>query len=218
MWNGPTLPWRVCGLSEPWDFPMLIWNHVWGWLKAPGHYDAQPVFKGTSSTIHNEMLDCMYEVYREWNTMQVTKTSFVAGQVDETTNVQSLYKLRIKLLWAGRTPSKVYWSRKVRGQVDYTYTWWCCHVHSIQTLMNETYPNAHFIHWCAHQLNLTLQQLCSARVSILRVFFAVLTAFAIFSSLSQKRAADPTQRCILRPPDAWWNFKVELSRQSERTA
>lgn len=69
---------------------MLIWNHVWGRLKAPeGHYDAQTVFKGTSSIIHNEMLDCMCKLYREKIAMQVAVTSFVAVQADETINVRS---------------------------------------------------------------------------------------------------------------------------------
>ncbi|KAK0148889.1 Zinc finger MYM-type protein 1 [Merluccius polli] len=51
------------------------------------HYDAQPVFKGTSSTIQNELLDCMYEVYRDEIAKQVDETSCVAVQADETTDV-----------------------------------------------------------------------------------------------------------------------------------
>jgi len=51
------------------------------------HYEAQPVFKGTSSTIQNELLDCMYDVYREEISKQVDNTSFVAVQADETTDV-----------------------------------------------------------------------------------------------------------------------------------
>ncbi|KAJ4945179.1 hypothetical protein JOQ06_013715 [Pogonophryne albipinna] len=41
-------------------------------------------------------------------------------------------------------------------------------VRGVQTVMKETYPNAQFVHCYAHQLNLTLQQLCSARLSILK--------------------------------------------------
>ncbi|KAF3833124.1 hypothetical protein F7725_026789 [Dissostichus mawsoni] len=41
-------------------------------------------------------------------------------------------------------------------------------VRGVQTVMRETYPNAQFVHCYAHQLNLTLQQLCSARMSILK--------------------------------------------------
>ncbi|KAL7405711.1 hypothetical protein ABVT39_006150 [Epinephelus coioides] len=51
------------------------------------HYDAQLIFKGTSSTVQNELLDCMYEVYRDEIAKQVDKTSFVAIQADETTDV-----------------------------------------------------------------------------------------------------------------------------------
>ncbi|KAI9517923.1 hypothetical protein NQZ68_001092, partial [Dissostichus eleginoides] len=45
-------------------------------------------------------------------------------------------------------------------------------VRGVQTVMRETYPNAQFVHCYAHQLNLTLQQLCSARMSILKVINA----------------------------------------------
>ena len=48
-------------------------------------------------------------------------------------------------------------------------------------------PNAQFVHCYDHQLNLTSQQLCSARTSILKVFFAGLSAFATFFSGAPKR-------------------------------
>ncbi len=51
------------------------------------HYDAQPIFKGTSSTVQNVLLDCMYEVCREEIAKQVDETSFVTIQADETTDV-----------------------------------------------------------------------------------------------------------------------------------
>ncbi|KAF3837917.1 hypothetical protein F7725_009685 [Dissostichus mawsoni] len=83
-------------------------------------------------------------------------------------------------------------------------------VRRVQTVMRETYPNAQFVHCYAHQRNLTMQQLCSARMSILKVFFADLTAFSTFISGAPKRVADlaeATQRRIPRPPAVRWNFK-----------
>lgn len=55
-------------------------------------------------------------------------------------------------------------------------------VGGVQTLMKENYPNAIFVHCYAHQLNLTLQQVCASRISELKVFFADLAAFATFFS------------------------------------
>ncbi|KAI4820792.1 hypothetical protein KUCAC02_028759 [Chaenocephalus aceratus] len=57
------------------------------------HYEAQPVFKGTSSTIQNELLDCMYGVCRE----EVDNTSSVAVQADETTDVSCKSQIVIVL-------------------------------------------------------------------------------------------------------------------------
>ena len=47
------------------------------------HFDAQQVFKRTSRTIQNELLNFLYEVYREEVAMQVAETLFVAVQVDD---------------------------------------------------------------------------------------------------------------------------------------
>lgn len=83
-------------------------------------------------------------------------------------------------------------------------------VRAAQTLVKERYPNAHFVHCYAHQLNLTLQQICSARISELKVFFADLSAFATFFSNSPKRTAalgETSERRIPRPPATRWNFK-----------
>ena len=45
----------------------------------------------------------------------------------------------------------------------------------VQSIVKETYPNAHYVHCYAHQLNLILQQATSQIVSV-RVFFAHLNA------------------------------------------
>ena len=53
----------------------------------------------------------------------------------------------------------------------------------VQSIVKETYPNAHYVHCYAHQLNLILQQATSQIVSV-RVFFAHINAFFLFSSLT----------------------------------
>ncbi|XP_071754178.2 zinc finger MYM-type protein 1-like [Centroberyx gerrardi] len=202
------------------------------------HYDAQPIFKGTSSTVQNELLDCMYEVYREEIAKQVDETSFVAIQADETTDVscKSQMVVVLRYMLPDNTVTERFLefvevkdktglglSNSIKGVLEplklgdkliaQTYDGAAVmsgNVCGVQTLMKETYPHAQFVHCYAHQLNLTLQQLCSARMSVLKVFFADLTAFATFFSGAPKRVAalaEATQRRIPRPPAVRWNFK-----------
>lgn len=202
------------------------------------HYEAQPVFKGTSSTIQNELLDCMYDVYREEISKQVDNTSFVAVQADETTDVSCKSQMVIVLRYIMpdltvterflefvevKDKTGVGLSNSIKAVLEplklkekliaQTYDGAAVmsgNVRGVQTVMKETYPNAQFVHCYAHQLNLTLQQLCSARMSILKVFFADLTAFSTFFSGAPKRVAalaEATQRRIPRPPAVRWNFK-----------
>lgn len=79
----------------------------------------------------------------------------------------------------------------------------------VQTLMKESYPNAMFVHCYAHQLNLTLQQVCASRISELKIFFADLSGFATFSNSPKRTSAlaETSDRRILRPPGTRWNFK-----------
>lgn len=62
----------------------------------------------------------------------------------------------------------------------------CGRICDVQMLIREVYPNAQFVHCVAHQLNLTLQQVCYMRISELKVFFADLSAFAIFFQVYPK--------------------------------
>ncbi|KAK0143087.1 hypothetical protein N1851_018787 [Merluccius polli] len=79
----------------------------------------------------------------------------------------------------------------------------------LQARLKQTYPNAHFVHCYAHQLNLVMQQACSSLTPV-RIFFANLTAFGTFFSKSPKRTAVLDEVCGRRIPAAGqtrWNFK-----------
>ena len=52
----------------------------------------------------------------------------------------------------------------------------------VQSIVKEAYPNAHYVHCYAHQLNLVLQQAASYICSV-RVFFAHLNSFLFSSQL-----------------------------------
>ncbi|KAJ1176306.1 hypothetical protein NDU88_001588 [Pleurodeles waltl] len=53
------------------------------------HLKSATVFKGTSKTIQNELLDCMLEVTKETIVQQLRSTDYVAIQADDTTDVST---------------------------------------------------------------------------------------------------------------------------------
>ena len=82
-------------------------------------------------------------------------------------------------------------------------------VNGVQTQVRREYPNAHFVHCYAHQLNLVMEQVCSKHSTRCKVFFANLSAFSAFFSLSPKRSSALKDYCKRRIPRAAatrWNF------------
>ena len=59
---------------------------------------------------------------------------------------------------------------------------------SVQRIVKEAFPNAHYVHCYAHQLNLVLHQAVSQLPSF-RIFFANLNGFTDFFHRSTKRIA-----------------------------
>ena len=199
------------------------------------HYDSEPTFKGTSSAIQNELLDCMYEVYRCEVAKQLGDTQFVAVQADETTDASCKSRTVIVLRYMVdnsvterflefievEDKSAIGLSTAIKQALEplgltekliaQTYDVAVAmsgSVGGVQTLMKESYPNAIFVHCYAHQLDLTMQQVCASRISELRVFFADLAGFTSFFSTSPKRtAALASDKRIPRPPGTRWNFK-----------
>lgn len=57
------------------------------------HLRTAAVFKGTSKTVQNELLDCMASVIRERIVEEVKSARFVAIQPDETTDVSTQTRL-----------------------------------------------------------------------------------------------------------------------------
>ena len=52
-------------------------------------------------------------------------------------------------------------------------------------MVKEAYPNVHYVNCYAHQLNLILQQAVS-KINSVRLFFANLNAFSVFSLALQR--------------------------------
>ena len=82
----------------------------------------------------------------------------------------------------------------------------------VQSIVKGAYPNAHYVHCYAHQLNLVLQQAVSQITSV-RMFFANLNTFSVFFSRSPKRVSCPDDcvaRRIPRSVQTRWNFQSRI--------
>ena len=83
---------------------------------------------------------------------------------------------------------------------------------SVESIVKETFPNAHYVHCYAHQLNLVLHQAVSQSPSI-RIFFANLTGFTDFFHRSTKRSAcldECAAKRIPRSVQTRWTFQSRL--------
>ena len=204
--------------------------------KLAHHLENATVFKGTSKTVQNELLDCMYEVYRDKIKAEINNAKFVSVQADETTDsackcqlviiLRYLVNGEVKERFLGFYEAKVKTAKAItkiiKEQIEgfnltdkliaQTYdgasTMSGCHG-GVQTLMRETYPHAHFVHCYAHQLNLIMEQACTNQVASIKVFFANLSAFPAFFSGATKRMAALKMCCQRRLPKSGatrWNF------------
>lgn len=205
------------------------------------HLDTATVFKGTSKTIQNELLDCMYATMQGYIVNEIQSTDFVSVQADETTDVTTHCQLVIVLRYIDATNTvqeRFFGFVKLSGstnadniskallenlaplfpaQIDkakliaQTYDGASVMRGStggVRKKIQDEYPNAHFLHCYAHQLNLVMQKAASA-VTMARVFFADLGGFSAFFSRSPKRTDVLDSTVARRLPCASstrWNF------------
>ncbi|XP_028670787.1 uncharacterized protein LOC114661764 [Erpetoichthys calabaricus] len=192
------------------------------------HYEAEPYFSGISSAaIQNELLDCMYSVYRDEVGRQLLHTPFVAVMTDECTDGSCNSHMAVVLRYmVNNTVIERFWefievkdktanglATAIMASLDplhitnkliaQTYDGSAGRygsVRDIEARVKQRYPLAHFVHCYAHPLNATLQQVCSARSSDLKVFFADLSTFTNFFSNSYKRMAALNEALSRRVP------------------
>ena len=82
----------------------------------------------------------------------------------------------------------------------------------VQSIVREAYPNAHYVHCYAHQLNLVLQQ-ATSQIDSVRLFFAHLNSFSVFFSHSTKRVLCLDNCVAIRIPrsvQTRWNFECRI--------
>lgn len=179
------------------------------------HLQNATVFKGTSKTIQNDILQCMLHVCREEISRRVEIADFLSIQCDETTDVSNQCQMVIILryfyeesihehFWGFITvKDKTATGLKmcIENEIDplimktphklIAQTYDGANVMSgatngVQAQIKIKYPNAHFVHCYAHQLNLIMQKAASQNPKV-RVFFNNLSAIPAFFSHSSHR-------------------------------
>ncbi|GLV40251.1 hypothetical protein CBL_07153 [Carabus blaptoides fortunei] len=177
------------------------------------HLENSKVAKDTSKTNKNDILDCMYKVYIGEIKSEIDKANFGFLQADETTDISCRSQLVIILRYIkdskpverflafidvhDRTATGLTHVLKeelksfslIKKLIAQAYDGAVVMSGSrnvVQTLMIEVYPNAHYVHCYAHQLNLILRKVCSLNKRI-RTFFSTLSGFGVFFTSSPKR-------------------------------
>ena len=203
------------------------------------HLEKSKVNKFTSAIIQNELLDCMYQVYQETLIEDVNKAMFVSVQADESSDVSNKTQLVIvlRLVRDSQVVEHFHGFQQLTERSAYGITQCILQAleqynvkdklisqaydggasfrgaqHGVQKLVRDVYPYAYFVHCYAHQLNLIMQQVCST-ITAIRIFFANLSAFSSFFSLSSKRTDLLNTVCHRRLPrtcQTRWNFQSRV--------
>lgn len=192
------------------------------------HMEEAHVFKGTSKTVQNELLQYMLDVCREHIIKEIKKTSFLSLMADDTTDVsaktQTVLVFRYELngriherFWGFSNPEKQDadgLSQCILQQVDpilennsdkliaQTYDGAAVmrgREGGVNVKIKEKYKNAHYVYCYAHQLNKLLEQAASNITSV-RIFFANLNGIAAFFSHSPDRRAALEHVCDKKIP------------------
>ncbi|CAH1103808.1 unnamed protein product [Psylliodes chrysocephalus] len=176
------------------------------------HLKNATVFKGTSKTIQNEILDSMLEVCRNEIREQINKADFLSVQCDETSDISNHCQMVMvfRYLHEGSIVERFWCFLKILDKTATGLTnciktelesllkntpdkliaqaYDGANVMSnktggVQSKIKETYKNAHFVHCYAHQLNLIMQKATSQNTKV-KIFFATLSEIPSFFSTS----------------------------------
>lgn len=182
------------------------------------HLENATVFKGTSKSIQNDILDSMLIVYHEEILREINEARFLAVMADETTDVSGKFQMvivfryvtnegtAVERFWTFVLPEKhdaVTLADTILNVMDpllkndktkliaqsYDGAAVMSGVHGgVQKIIKEKYENAYFVHCYAHQLNLIMSRACSINSQV-RVFFGDLHDIPRFFSSSAQRLA-----------------------------
>ena len=154
------------------------------------HLESSTVFKGTSRTVQNELLDSMFTALQCTIQKEIEQADFVAVIADDKTDVSNHLQnvVVFRYIVSGKVVEK-FWTfcDLPQGNAEnISANVISCLNRGVQSIAREACPNAHYAHCYAHQLNLVLQQ-ATSQIDSVRVFFAHLNPFSVFFSHSTKR-------------------------------
>lgn len=181
------------------------------------HLKNATVFKGTSKSIQNELLESMLEICKNKIKEEVKNAEYLAVMCDETTDIYDKTQMVIVLRYELQgKPVERFWGffnpinqtaealSSVLFKELQILIGDCPHKliaqtydgaaalsgvnKGVHTRIKEVYSNAHFIHCYTHQLNLIFEKATSQNINV-RVFFNSLSGIPAFFSKSPQRMA-----------------------------
>jgi hypothetical protein len=197
------------------------------------HLNDATVFKGTSHTIQDEILDAMFKVCRDEIREQMKKANFIAIEADETADSFNQQQLAVvfryvfegeifERFWgfvrpAGRAAEDVTKAIiKVLEHLDipadkliaqsYGGAPLMSGKNGVQAMIRQKYPGAFYVNCYAHNSNLVLEKAASSNKK-LKIFFAEIQSFASFFARSPKR--NTVLDIIVTAAPTRWDFKTK---------
>ncbi|KAL4097871.1 hypothetical protein QTP88_022574 [Uroleucon formosanum] len=179
------------------------------------HLEKATVFKGISKEIQNDILDCTLTICQIQIKTEINQADFLSIIADETTDVSNSFQMSIVFRYLLTDGSSVerFWgffnptghdakclSECIKSTLQEVLTdknklitqsydganVMSGHISGVQTFIKSEYPNAHYVHCYAHQLNLIMKA-ASCKSKETRIFFSNLTDITNFFTRSPQR-------------------------------
>ncbi|XP_065060454.1 zinc finger MYM-type protein 1-like [Rhopilema esculentum] len=191
------------------NFDSILEHRLHGRLADPKRASSGGVFKGVSSDVQNDLIECTDSVIQDQIDKEIQHCTFLSMQVDETTDVSTKEQLNIIVCLdrKGEIVEKLLkfvnvsqdrsapaitaivknilskygesLKEKIVMQTYHGATVMSWHIGGVQTLLRQDYPFAYFFH-----------------CPFVKVFFASKSAFCNLTSLSSKRKTALTTKGI----------------------
>lgn len=181
------------------------------------HLEKSSVFKGTSKTIQNEILQTMFNVCQEEISKEIKEADYLSIIADETSDVSNIFQMAIVFRYIAKgKPVERFWDflrpldhdakslssvilAELEKHVKENKSKLICQTYDgaavmsgssngVQAIVKQTYEHAAYVHCYAHQLNLVMLNAVSANKNV-RIFFANLQGICTFFSNSPQRTA-----------------------------
>ena len=179
------------------------------------HLETATVFKGTSKTIQNEILQIMLDVCHCKISEEIKDAKFLSIIADETSDISNSFQMALIYRYVvGDKPVERFWkfltppnhdsrslascileefklqnvNNKPSKLIAQTYDGAAVmsgSLRGVQALIKEDYPDAHYVHCHAHQLNLIMMKAASININV-KIFLQTFKGFVLFSQQVHK--------------------------------